>query len=270
MTSGNSASQLFDQTQPWSQGAIKGAWLAEGEPFPESKQKLTKVKWELKKHGVLVPATNEALDDATQLENFIRTTVPDAIAYELDRSLIDGDGIKEPEGILRSGFLKTIEKENGQAKNTINYLNVIKMYNSIFRKAKKGLIWVCHQECLDQLRTIQNPNGQYLWLAPGSQMNQTPYPTFMGLPLMEMLSAVSQLGTRGDILLMNPNWYYRLNKRENPEVEAAFSMEVDFKSDQGIFRFKIRTDGRCPFKAPVKADKGDFTVSAFTTLATRG
>lgn len=264
--SGNNLSLPVDENQPWS-GGIQAYWTAEGANITESKHSFKEASWKLKKLAALVKVTDELLEDATALESYVRRQAPRAIQYKVNDAIIGGSGAGQPEGILNSGFRKTVAKESGQAADTIVSANVIKMNAGLIPSARANAAWYINPECEEQLRQLQDPNGSYVYFAPGSQFNQSPYGQLMGMPVIPMVGALKQLGDEGDIVLADMSYYYAIVKSAG--VQQAISTHLYFDQAVSAFRFIFRVDGSCPFQSPITTEYGNFQMSGFVTLADR-
>lgn len=263
--SGNSLTLPTDEATPWS-GGILAYWTAEGAKITESMHKLGQASWRLHKLAALVKVTEELLEDAQALESYIKSMAPEAITYKVNEAILVGDGVGKPEGILNSGFRVVVAKEVGQAITTIVARNVIKMYNRMLPASRAKAAFYINAEIEDELRTMKDDNGNFIYLAPGSQMNQSPYGLLMGRPVMPMLASMKQLGTEGDIIFADLSYYYSITKGG---VKTAVSPHLFFDQAIQAFRFTMRMDGKCPFKSPVKTENGNYEMSAFVTLEDR-
>ena len=263
---GNSLSLLLDESQPWNNG-IQAYWTAEGASITESKAKFTRADWRLHKIAAMVKATDELLDDATALESYIRTAAPDAIMHKVNGAIVSGNGVGKPQGLLNSPFTVTVLKESGQAADTIVARNIIKMYARMFPTSLASAAWYCNAGVVEQLMQMKDDNGNFIYLAPGSQMNQSPYGLLMGRPVIPMLASLPGLGDSGDIVFADLGYYYGIEKSSG--VKSATSIHLHFDREITAFRFSLRLDGKVPFQSPVTTEFGNYTMSAFVKLEDR-
>lgn len=266
-TSGNSMTVNVDESQPWNSGVV-AYWMAEGAPFTGSKPGFKQAEFKLKKLGALVVATDELLDDAPALEAYIKTAAPDAIMHKVNGAIINGNGVGKPNGIIGSGFTIQAAKESMQTADTVNAKNIINMYSRMFPIARAGAAWYMNAGVEPQLLGMKDDNDNYIYLAPGSQMNQSPYGLLLGRPVYPMMSAMPALGDAGDILFANLSYYYTLTKTGGG-VKSAQSIHVYFDTEKTAFRFSYRIDGRVPFQSPVTTEFGNYTMSGFVKLEDR-
>lgn len=264
--SGNSLSIPTNEVEPWS-GGIVAYWTAEGNPITTSKIKLGNASWKLNKLAALVPVTDELLEDSVALESFIQSEAPIAMNWKINKAIIQGTGVGQPKGILGSGFTITVPKESGQAADTVEARNVIKMWSRMVPDGRARAEWWINPAVEEQLRTMVDDQGNFIYLAPGSQMNQNPYGLLFGRPVIPMLGGMPELGDRGDIMLVDMAYYYTIVKRSG--INQAISTHLYFDQDLTAYRFTFRLDGSCPFKAPITPEFGNYEMSGFVVLADR-
>lgn len=264
--SGNSLSLPTDENQPWT-GGVQAYWTSEGAQIADSKHNFGTASWRLHKLAALVKVTDELLEDAVALESYVRAMAPEAIMHKLNSAILTGNGVGKPKGILNSGFKVKVAKEAGQAADTIVARNVIKMYSKLIPSARAGAAWFINAACEEQLRLMKSDSGDFIYLAPGSQMNQTPYGQLLGLPVIPLIGSMPELGNEGDIILGNLQYYYTIVKAGG--MKQAISSHLYFDRDIQAYKFTMRVDGSCPFKAPVTTEFGNYEMSAFITLEDR-
>ncbi len=263
---GNSLSLPTDETQPWN-GGVAAYWTAEGATITDSKHKFGQASWKLHKLAAIVKVTDELLEDSTALESYINMVAPEAIMHKVNSAILVGDGAGKPLGIINSGFKYKVAKESMQTADTVNAKNVINMYSRLIPSSRTRAAWYINAAVEPQLRTMTDDNGNYIYLAPGSQMNQTPYGLLLGLPVIPLMGSMPALGDEGDIILADLSYYYTIQKSGG--IQSAISAHVYFEEAIQAFRFTFRIDGSCPFKSPVTTENGSYSMSAFITLEAR-
>lgn len=107
-----------------------------------------------------------------------------------------------------------------------------------------------------------------VYLPPGG-LNDTPYGSLMGRPVIPMLGGSSQLGDEGDIMFVDFFYYHAALKSGTEGVRRAVSTHVYFDRDKTAFKFTFRMDGKCPYKSPVITEFGNHSMSGFVTLEDR-
>lgn len=263
---GNALTINVDENQPWN-GGVQAYWTAEGASITESKPAFKQASWRLQKLAALVKATDELLDDATALESYIMASAPNAIMHQVNKAILTGNGVGKPTGILASPFTVNVAKESGQTADTVVAPNVLKMYSRMFPASRTNAAWYINPAVEEQLRLMKDANDNYIFLAPGSQMNQTPYGTLLGRPVIPLMGGMPAIGDVGDIMFADLSYYYMIRKAAG--VKSATSIHLHFDKEITSFRFSMRLDGKCPFQAPVTTEYGNYQMSAFVSLEAR-
>lgn len=264
--SGNALTINVDENQPWS-GGVQAYWTAEGASITESKPSFKQASWRLQKLAALVKATDELLDDATALESYIMAAAPLAIMHQVNKAILTGNGIGKPQGVINSPFAVTVSKESMQTADTVNAINVVKMYSRMFPSSRPNAAWYINPAVEEQLRLMKDANDNYIYLAPGSQMNQSPYALLLGRPVIPLMGGMPALGDLGDIIFADLSYYYMIRKAAG--VKSATSIHLHFDKEITSFRFSLRLDGKCPFQAPVTTEYGSYQMSAIVLLEAR-
>ena len=265
-TAGNALSIMVDEKSPWNAG-VQAYWTEEGGSITESAPSFARASWRLNKLAAMVKATDELLEDAPALESIIKEMAPVAMTHEINKAIISGTGAGKPMGILNSGFKVTVSKEAAQAADTIVAANIVKMYSRMLPSSRANAVWYINAGVEEQLRLMKDEAGNYIYMAPGSQMNQTPYGMLMGRPVIPMLGGMPQLGDEGDIVFADLSYYYTLLKTNG--LKSSMSTHLYFDKDQTAFKFTFRIDGACPFNAPVVTEFGNYEMSGIVTLEAR-
>jgi HK97 family phage major capsid protein len=264
--SGNSLTLQVDENSPWS-GGLTSYWVAEGAAITDSKTKIGLASLKLNKLACMVKVTDELLEDSVALESYIKAMAPESMMHKINSALISGNGVGKPMGILNSGFKIAVAKESAQTADTIVARNVIKMYSRMIPSARAGAAWYINAGCEEQLRTMKDDLGNFIYLSAGSQLNQTPYAQLLGLPVYPMIGSLPALGDEGDICLVNFSYVYSIVKASG--LKQAVSSHLYFDRDIQAYKFTMRLDASCPFKAPVTTEFGSHSMSAIITLADR-
>lgn len=267
VVSSNNLTLPKDESQPWT-GGVQASWLGENVQYtPTTPNTLSEASFKLNKLGALVHITDELIEDAVGLESYIRGMAPEAIMHKINEAIINGNGIAKPSGILGSTFGVVVAKEAGQTADTIVAANVIKMFTRMLPASRGKAVWYINAMCEEQLRTMVDGNGNYIYLAAGSQLNQSPYALLLGRPVIPMLGSLPALGDKGDIIFADLSYYYSIVKAGG--MKQAVSSHLKFDYDVQSFKFTMRLDGKIPFSTPVSTQYGAYEMSAIVTLADR-
>lgn len=264
--SGNALTVNVDESQPWNSG-VQAFWTAEGNRITESQPSFKQASWRLHKLAALIVATDELLDDATALESYIMASAPNAIVHQVNKAILTGNGVGKPTGIIHSPFAVTVDAEQSQTADTVVAENIIKMYTRMFPTSRTNAVWYINPAVEEQLRLMKDGNDNYIYLSPGSQMNQTPYGSLLGRPVIPLMGGMPAIGDLGDIVFADLSYYYMIRKAAG--VKSATSIHLHFDKEMTAFRFSLRVDGKSPFTAPVTTEFGDYKMSAFVLLQAR-
>lgn len=263
---GNNLTINVDENQPWN-GGVQAYWTAEGASIVESKPAFKQASWRLQKIAALVKATDELLDDATALESYIMASTPMAFVHQVNKAILSGNGVGKPLGIINSPFTVTVAKESGQAADTIVSANVLNMYSRMFPMSRANAVWFVNPGAEEKLRLLTDADGNYIYLSPGGQLNQTPYATLLGRPVIPLMGGMPAVGDLGDIVFADLSYYYMIRKAAG--IKSATSIHLHFDKEITSFRFSMRLDGKCPYQSPVTTEFGNYQMSAFVQLEAR-
>ena len=238
-------------------GGILGYWLNEGGTKTATKPKFRQIELKLKKLAALCYATDELLDDATALESWISTNVPNELRFMVEDSIINGDGVGKPLGILASGALVSATRTDA---TEIDSLDITRMWARRYLGVS-DYVWLGNAAIAPQIYNM-TLGDQPVYLPPGG-FSASPYGSILGRPYIET-EYNPALGTLGDIMLVSPSQYAMITKGG---IQAASSMHVQFVTDEMAFRFVYRVDGEPYWNTYMTPFKGTDTISPFVALA---
>lgn len=248
-------------------GGVQAYWVNEAAEATASKAKLGEWQSNLQKMMVLVPVSDEMMEDVNFMGSFVRKSAGNAIAFKTTDGLIHGNGAGQMLGILNGKDLVSQAKEAGQPAATIKAENVINMWSRLHPSFKKDAVWLVNGECTPQLMTMSvavGTGGQLLYMPQGG-LNTEPYGLLFNRPVIEIEQA-SALGTKGDLILASLSQYHILDKNG---IKEDVSMHVYFATDEMAFRFIYRVNGQSKLKSAITPYKGSKTLGAFIALADR-
>jgi HK97 family phage major capsid protein len=246
-------------------GGIRGYRLAESGTKTASAPKFRRLNWELKKYAVLVYGTDELLADASQFSAVVRIGVSEELVFMLNDDILNGAGAAGPQGIVNSGALVTVAKETNQAAATIVTRNLSNMWSRLLPRSKANAAWFVNSDTMPQLDELAIPVGtgalepRFVNYGPDGIMR------IKGKPVYET-EFNATLGQPLDIVLADMTEYLLWEKGG---VQEAQSIHVSFLTDETVFRFVYRCDGKTTQASPVTPYKGSSTQSAFVALAIR-
>ena len=249
-------------------GGVISYWEGEADQFTSKKPKFRQIELTLKKLTGLCYATDENLQDSSQLEGIIRESFNGEFGFQIDDGIINGNGAGQFLGLLNSSALIQVSKETGQKADTIVAENVIKMSSRIFASSYQNSVWYVNQNTLPQLYTMSiavGTGGQLVFTPPGG-LSQAPYGTLLGRPVVP-IEQCAALGDLGDIILADLSKGYIL--AEKGGIQSAMSIHVRFEYAESLFRFILRMDGQPVRASALTPYKGAETLGHFVALAVR-
>ena len=249
-------------------GGIIAYWLSEAGTKSTSSPKFREMLLKLKKLAVVVPTTDELLNDKVTLESFIRTGSNLALTKEAEKQVIRGTGVGQPLGVLNSGCLVSVSAEVGQLADTIVYANIVNMWSRMYADSRTNAIWLINQSIEPQLYTMGitvGVGGSPVYMPPGGA-SAAPYGTLFGRPVIPS-NHCSTLGDKGDIVLADFGEYIWIEKGG---VQEATSIHYAFITDETYYRFVMRCDGQPAWSKVFTPEQATAnTQSPFVTLAAR-
>lgn len=241
----------------------------EAAQLTKSQPKFKKVTLELTKLTGFCFVTDEMMSDSPiSIDPLLNRLFPAAMAFTEDGEFLTATGVGEPLGALAAGngSRLTINKEVGQAADTLVVENILKMYARCYGKNKA--VWIANHDCFVQLATMAlkvGTGGTPVWL-PGNSVAGTPNGTLLGLPMI-LSEQVPTVGDLGDISLCDFSQYL-IAERAGEGLQAATSIHLRFDYNETAFRFTMRSDGQ-PWWSSTFQPKNGATMSPFVVLEAR-
>lgn len=248
-------------------GGVQVYWGAEADAATAKKPKVRRMMLELKELIGLAYASNRLLRDASALGAIFTQAFSEEMNFMIEDSLINGDGVGKPLGVLNSGAVVSVAKETGQAAGTILYENIVKMYSRCWLRSRPNAVWIYNQDIEPQLMTMSigvGTSGQPVYL-PAGGASATPYATLMGRPAFPV-EYCATLGTTGDIMLID---FSQMAAIEKDAMQADQSIHVRYTTNENTFRFIYRYDAQPTWSSALTPFKGTATKSFAVKLDTR-
>lgn len=269
-TSGNSITFPADETTPWqSTGGIQAYWEAEGGQKQQSKPALVEKTIKANKIIALVPLTDELLEDGPAMSSYVNRKAPEKINFKVSDAILNGSGIGMPLGILQSPGTVVVAKESAQTADTINFMNIVKLYGSLTPSARIKAKWIMNPDVEQQLMTMSFPGtgtAVPAYMPPGG-LSGAPYGTLLGRPIISS-EAAPALGDQGDIIIGDMNNYLSVVKAGG--IRSDVSIHLWFDYDITAFRFVLRVGGQPAWNTAITAyQSGSSARGFFATLAAR-
>jgi len=241
-------------------GGVRGYWLAEGDSLTKSQPKFRRINWELHKIGVLQYATDELLADSAQLNSVIQQSAAEELSFMVNDAMVRGTGAGQPSGILNGGALISATRTNA---TNIDHDDILRMINRLEPSLYASAVWFAHPDTQPELDALSFTSGTTGILSPYVTYTADGTTMLRGRPVVYNEFCPS-LGTLGDILLAGMNDYLMW---ERGGVEAASSIHVEFLTDQQVFRFIYRVDGKPASYTTLTPFQGSTTRSPYVALA---
>jgi HK97 family phage major capsid protein len=245
----------------------------EGGSLTSSKIKLGSLNLKLNKLAGLAYVSSELLEDSPiSIEPLLNKSFGEAIGFQIDDDIINGNGANQCLGILNAPSLVSVGKETGQATDTIVTKNLVKMWSRFRSRSQNNAIWVANNDAFPQLATLTQEVGTGGSAAGLIQMatngvTGSPMMTLMGRQLF-LTENCQTIGDKGDIILADMGQYL-VGEKAGGQIRAASSIHLKFDTDQTAFRFIVRIDGK-PWEVSALTPKySTSTLSSFVTLGAR-
>lgn len=279
VASSNSITFPVDETTAWqTTGGILAYWDSEASTMTQSKPLLKDVTIKLGRVTCLVPVTEELLEDAPAMGNYVATKAGEKISFKINDAIVNGTGVGQPLGILNAPATVSVAKETSQTATTFKAENAVKMMARLPSASFSRAVWLINQDVLPEILkagfAITTPSGTAagagaLYLAPGQLsggLQAAPYGLLLGRPIV-VTEACATLGTVGDVILADLSKYLTVTKSGG--VRSDVSMHLWFDQNTTAFRFVMRMNGQPWLSAPITRKNGTNTLSHFVTAATR-
>jgi HK97 family phage major capsid protein len=262
---GNSITFPTSETTPWGTNGIRVYWASEAAAATQTKPVLGERTLKLKKLIGLVPLTDELLSDAMAAAAFASGELGKSLAWKVNDSLVNGNGVGAPLGFRTSAVMISVAKEASQTADTVNANNVAKMLGRLTPAAQRSskLRWLINNDVLNQVMTMTLGN-QPIWTPPQAGFQAAPVGFLLGRPIV-VTQVCQTLGDQGDIQLVDFNEYVTISK--GPEY--AESMHLFFDAGATALRLIFRVDGQPWMSAAVSPANGSSTLSPFVQLDAR-
>ena len=248
-------------------GGATSYWDSEANAVAASLPRWKNLEFGAKKLFAVCVATSELLADAPMLETYVRKAFSAELSFKLDTAILLGTGAGVPLGIMKSAALIEVPKSNGQASATIVAENVESMWSRFAAPCRRRGVWLINEDAEAQLSSVggpgMNPTGVALYMPTGAAGNE--YPLLKGRPVV-VIEQAQPLGTPGDIILADLSAYAIVESA----LKMNLSMDVNWSTDQGVFRFVWRLDGQPLWQSPITPYNGSaITRSPFVALGQR-
>jgi HK97 family phage major capsid protein len=244
-------------------GGVLGYWLAEGGQGTNVKPTYRTISLTLNKVMILIPASEELLEDSTAAESEIMGTAADELRFQINDALINGNGVGKPMGMLSATCKVTVTR--GTA-SRITGVDIDAMWARRAKASGQGMMWLGNQAIEPDLAFLNytTTNTAATWAyTPGSAFNGGNMPRLKGKDVVYN-EYCANLGTSGDLILFDPSAIACAVKSTG--VRSAVSTHLRFDYDESVFKFTYRIDARPYWDAALTRFKGSNTLSPIIVL----
>lgn len=253
-------------------GGVQAYWVDEGGTVTATKPKFKNNEIKLGKIMGIAYVTEEMLQDAAFMPNYLEDSFSEAVAGLLTDGVINGAGesvdsstARQPLGIMNSSALVSVAMADTATTNKkLKAQDFLNMKSAMRNKNWANAVWFIHPDYEADLPLLVDDSGNQLFM-PAGGISGGQYDTILGRPVVYD-EFVAAKGSYGAILLADMSEYMLISKGNE---RKEWSMHVEFLTDQQCFRIILRVGG-----APV--NNTTYTVrhssqkrGAFVTLGTK-
>jgi HK97 family phage major capsid protein len=274
---GNSITFPVDETTAWqTTGGILAYWDSEAATMTQSKPSLKEVTVKLHRVTALVPVTDELLEDASAMGNYVSKKAGEKIAFKVNDAIVNGTGAGQPLGIMNAPCKVSVAKVTSQVAATFHADNAVAMMARMPAQSFGRSVWLINQDVVPQILRLgfavttaagTASGGGALYLPPNGLANSSTYGSLLGRPII-VTEACATLGTVGDVILADLSQYLSVVKAGG--IRSDTSIHLWFDQNTTAFRFVLRMNGQPWLSAAIARKNGSNTLSHFVSLDTRG
>ena len=244
-------------------GGIQAYWVDEAGTVTPTKPAFDEMNLKLRKLMGLVYVTEEMLEDAPFMAQFVRDGLADAFALEAATAVVGGTGDtgRQPFGILASDLLEVVTPADT---TKISYKDFLNMKLHMLNKDWANAAWYMNPDLEAILPTLADDNGNPVYMPEGG-ISGAQYGTILGKPVI-FDSNLAAAGSQGDILLANLKQYGLFTKGD---IRQDVSLHVRFLYDEQCFRAVWRLNGAPMIKNKIRTKNSQYSKSPFVALGAR-
>lgn len=221
-----------DVTIPKAGDGLTASWVAENEAIPESNMTFNSITLSPKHVGALTEMSRQLIQQASpSIEQLVRDDLAYAVAKEVDRAIIAGDGVKEPLGIINRTGIQTVAALPASWQDI---LAMVQMLNAI---NVDPTAWYTTPGVMSGLRGTLKEAGLAGYVAEGGKIADLPaYVSNAAPAATAILGDWSQvlLGVWGELdLLVNP-YAETAYRRGGVLVRAMATMDVGVRHEEAF------------------------------------
>jgi HK97 family phage major capsid protein len=177
---GNSLTIPTSMTTPWGSDGITAYWTGEAAAITQSKPALQNVNVRLDKLSVLVPMTDELLEDAPAMGAIVSRMAGEKIDFKVSNAIAYGNGVGQPLGFMNSPVIISQAAEVSQVADTITAANCTKMASRLPVQSRVNALYASGRAAGHSLRSSAGPSGDP---APGLSDRRRPWRHYASGPV---------------------------------------------------------------------------------------
>ncbi|MFD2334719.1 phage major capsid protein [Cohnella sp. GCM10020058] len=238
-------------------GGAAVSWIAEGGAKPKTNAELGEVTLEPHEAAAHIVVTDKLLRNWGAASSFIRNLLSQAMVAAEDLAFLKGNGTGKPYGAINAAGRIVINRATA---NKISYLDLVNMRARFLPDAVENAVWVVAQSALPQIMTLQDPNGNYIFIQGDATKGIAS--TLMGIPI-RFTGKTGPLGQVGDVALLDLS-YYLIKDGSGPFIVA--SEHVEFLNNKTVVKCFWNVDGKPWVETPLTLEDGVTTASPYVVL----
>lgn len=235
------------------------------------------------------------MDSTIPIDAYVVRMMGQAIGWREDWEAFNGSGVNQFMGITNSQATLSVTRHTtttpmalaswtGWVANPIIFSDVWAMKVRMLQGARDP-VWFAHPYTLQNLLSLQDPTGRFIFVPYTTVGNAMSTPTGGGIayrpagylvgdpvflsekvpaPSTSTNTTTSVYGPAGELLYVDCKSYW-VGRRSG--LEVGLSEHFKFDTDQLAIRAKIRNDGRPGQLYPITLADGTYQVSGFVSLA---
>lgn len=237
-------------------GGVTVARIGEGAAKPETDFDLAQRTWTPKEIAGHIALTDQLIRNWSGAMGMAQRLLRGAMNAAIEDEIFRGDSPMKMKGIIASDAAYLV------ARQTTGRFVLADVANMVARKLQRGgaAFWLYNPLLIAELIQMKDGNDNLVWqqsLVPGAPS------TLWGLPAFPYEFA-SDVGSLGDVALVQPNPYYVVKDGSGPFLDVGF-INDDFTKNKRRVKLFMLNDGGPWLSAPFKLANGT-EVSPFVVL----
>ncbi len=253
---------MVTMDQSLGKGKLSGvdvAWTAEGGLKTETEFYLKEITLTPHELSGYIVVTDKLLRNWAAAEMVITTKLRQAINHIIELSLMTGNGVGQPLGILNSGATIKVTRTGA---TSIVWADIYNMYSRAMQEGNS--FWTYNQTCLPKLITLKDDASHLVWQPSAREAEPN---RIMGMPAY-LNNRLPVLGSEGDIALLDMQYYL---KKPGSGPFVGMSEHVYFTRNKTVVKAFTNIDGQPWLSTVVPLENStvsSYAVSPFVVLTT--